>query len=130
MPAARTQLSDEFIVQQRTRLDAVLRELRGGRDNTIADDGHLTKNPATRPKKREDDAQGSAQDDVNQSLRNVSDQRIGRYRASAPERRRRDVWASRRKGRPHTQGPARGRAGGHLYGRRAGPPRSGQVSAC
>jgi DnaK suppressor protein len=70
-------LSDEFIAQQRTRLLAIKNELLGEEEGTIANERADHEAHGDEAAEYEDDAQGLAQDDVNQSLRNVNDHRIG-----------------------------------------------------
>jgi DnaK suppressor protein len=69
-------LSEAFIAQQRTRLEALRRELLGGEENTIADERTSQEEHGDEAEEFEDDAQGMAQDEINQSLRNVNDLRI------------------------------------------------------
>lgn len=77
MTEQQTNLSDEFIAQQRNRLLAMRSELLGGEEDTIASERADQEEHGAEAEEYEDDAQGLAQDDVNQSLRNVNDQRIG-----------------------------------------------------
>jgi DnaK suppressor protein len=77
MTEQQTDLSDEFIAQQRTRLLAIRSELLGGEEGTIANERADPEEHGDEAEEYEDDAQGLAQDDVNQSLRNANDQRIG-----------------------------------------------------
>ncbi|MGH8783173.1 TraR/DksA family transcriptional regulator [Paraburkholderia sp.] len=77
MPDQQGDLSDAFIAQQRTRLEALRRELLGGEENTIEDERTSQEQHGDEAREFEDDAQGMAQDEINQSLRNVNDQRIG-----------------------------------------------------
>jgi DnaK suppressor protein len=77
MPDQQGNLSEAFIAQQRTRLEALRRELLGGEENTIADARTSREQHGDEAKEFEDDAQDMAQDEINQSLRNVSDHRIG-----------------------------------------------------
>ncbi len=77
MPDEQGDLSEPFIAQQRTRLEALRRELLGGEENAIADERTSSAQHGDEAEEFEDDAQGMAQDEINQSLRNVNDQRIG-----------------------------------------------------
>lgn len=77
MPDQQADLSDTFIAQQRTRLEAMRRELLGGEENTIAGERASEQEHGDEAEESEDDAQRLAQDDVNRSLRNVNDLRIG-----------------------------------------------------
>ncbi|PRY04208.1 TraR/DksA C4-type zinc finger protein [Paraburkholderia sp. BL25I1N1] len=69
-------LSDEFIAQQRKRLEALRRELLGGEAETIADDRTAREEHGDEAEEYEDAAQGMAQNEINQSLHDVNDQRI------------------------------------------------------
>jgi DnaK suppressor protein len=76
MPAQPTPLSTEFIAQQRTRLEALRREVLGGEENTIARGRADEQEHGEEAEEFEDEAQGMAQDEVNQALRNANDRRI------------------------------------------------------
>ncbi|WP_345814207.1 TraR/DksA family transcriptional regulator [Paraburkholderia sp. PREW-6R] len=76
MPGQRSDLSDAFIAQQRARLEAMRRELLGGEESTIGEERLSMEEHGDEPREFEDDAQGMAQDEINQSLRNVNDHRI------------------------------------------------------
>jgi DnaK suppressor protein len=76
MPAQPTPLSTEFIAQQRTRLEALRREVLGGEENTIVRGRADEQEHGEEAEEFEDDAQGMAQDEVNQALRNANDRRI------------------------------------------------------
>lgn len=69
-------LSDEFIAQQRKRLLALRQELLGGEENTIADERTAEEQHGDEAQEFEDEAQGMAQNEVNQALHDVNDQRI------------------------------------------------------
>ncbi|MGV7240488.1 TraR/DksA family transcriptional regulator [uncultured Caballeronia sp.] len=77
MPDRQGDLSEAFIAQQRTRLEAMRRELLGGEENTIADERTSQEKHDDEAVEFEDDAQNMAQDEINQSLRNVNEHRIG-----------------------------------------------------
>ncbi|AMM17605.1 conjugal transfer protein TraR [Burkholderia sp. PAMC 28687] len=77
MPDQQSDLSEAFITQQRTRLEAMRRELLGGEENTIADERTSQEKHDDEAVEFEDDAQNMAQDEINQSLRNVNEHRIG-----------------------------------------------------
>ncbi|AME25503.1 MULTISPECIES: TraR/DksA family transcriptional regulator [Burkholderiaceae] len=77
MPDQQGDLSEAFIAQQRTRLEAMRRELLGGEENTIADERTSQEKHDDEAVEFEDDAQNMAQDEINQSLRNVNEHRIG-----------------------------------------------------
>lgn len=70
-------LSPAFIEQQRKRLEAMRQQLLGGEENTIADEASLQSEHGDEAQEFEDDAQTLAQDEVNQNLRNVNNNRIG-----------------------------------------------------
>jgi DnaK suppressor protein len=76
MPEQQSGLSDEFIAQQRTRLEALRRELLGGEEDTIADDRAAEEEHGDEAEEYEDEAQGMAQNEINQSLHDVNDQRV------------------------------------------------------
>ncbi|SOF00840.1 transcriptional regulator, TraR/DksA family [Burkholderia sp. OK233] len=69
-------LSDEFIAQQRKRLLALRQELLGGEENSIADERTAEEQHGDEAQEFEDEAQGMAQNEVNQALHDVNDQRI------------------------------------------------------
>jgi DnaK suppressor protein len=69
-------LSDEFIAQQRQRLDALRQQLLGGEENTIANQRTAEEEHGDEAEEFEDEAQGMAQNEVNQALHDVNDQRI------------------------------------------------------
>jgi DnaK suppressor protein len=69
-------LSDEFIAQQRKRLLALRQELLGGEANTIANERTAEEQHGDEAHELEDEAQGMAQNEVNQALHDVNDQRI------------------------------------------------------
>jgi DnaK suppressor protein len=70
-------LGEAFIAQQHKRLLALRQELLGAEEDTIADERTDHEQHGDEAEEFEDDAQGMAQDEINQSLRNVNDQRIG-----------------------------------------------------
>ncbi|MFM0199342.1 TraR/DksA C4-type zinc finger protein [Paraburkholderia fungorum] len=69
-------LSDEFIAQQRQRLEALRRQLLGGEENTIANQRTAEEEHGEEAEEFEDVAQGMAQNEVNQALHDVNDQRV------------------------------------------------------
>ncbi|HEY1996972.1 TraR/DksA family transcriptional regulator [Paraburkholderia sp.] len=77
MPDQQSGLSEAFIAQQRTRLEAMRRELLGGEETTIADEQASGQDHGDEAREYEDDAQDMARDEINQSLRDVNNQRIG-----------------------------------------------------
>jgi DnaK suppressor protein len=77
MPDQSGGLSEAFIAQQRTRLEALRRQLLGTEQGTIADERASQEEHGDEAEEFEDDAQGMAQDEINQSLRNTNDLRIG-----------------------------------------------------
>jgi DnaK suppressor protein len=76
MPEQQGDLSDEFIVQQKKRLEALRRELLGGEEDTIADERTAQEEYGDEAEEYEDEAQGMAQNEINQSLHDVNDQRV------------------------------------------------------
>jgi len=76
MPEQQSDLSDEFIAQQRKRLEALLRELLGGEEDTIADERTAQEEHGDEAKEYEEEAQAMAQNEINQSLHDVNDQRV------------------------------------------------------
>jgi DnaK suppressor protein len=76
MPGPEVTLSEDFIAQQRTRLEALRRELLGGEEDTIASERSDEQEHGEEAEAFEDDAQGMAQDEVNQALHDVNDRRI------------------------------------------------------
>ncbi|OAJ57374.1 conjugal transfer protein TraR [Paraburkholderia ginsengiterrae] len=76
MSAQQVALSDEFIAQQRKRLETMRQQLLGAEEDTIADRRADEEQHGGEAEEFEDDAQGMTQEEVNQSLRNVNDQRI------------------------------------------------------
>lgn len=76
MPDNQSVLSDAFIAQQRARLEAMLRELLGGEASTIAEERALQEERGSEAQEFEEAGQDMAQNEINQSLRNVNDQRI------------------------------------------------------
>jgi DnaK suppressor protein len=69
-------LSDEFIAQQRQRLEALRRQLLGGEENTIANQRTAEEEHGEEAEEFEDEAQGMAQSEVNQTLHDLNDQRV------------------------------------------------------
>ncbi|MEA3088285.1 MAG: DnaK suppressor protein [Paraburkholderia sp.] len=69
-------LSDEFIAQQRQRLEALRRQLLGGEENTIANQRTAEEEHGEEAEEFEDEAQGMAQSEINQALHDVNDQRV------------------------------------------------------
>ncbi|CAE6726534.1 RNA polymerase-binding transcription factor DksA [Paraburkholderia domus] len=76
MPEQPVKLSDDFIAQQRKRLMALRQQLLGGEENTIADERAAQEQRGDEAEEFEDVAQGMAQNEVNQALHDVNDQRI------------------------------------------------------
>ncbi|MFM0209750.1 TraR/DksA family transcriptional regulator [Paraburkholderia sediminicola] len=76
MPEQPVNLSDDFIAQQRKRLMAMRQQLLGGEENTIADERTSQEEHGDEAEEFEDAAQGMAQNEVNQALHDVNDQRI------------------------------------------------------
>jgi DnaK suppressor protein len=70
-------LSKDFLEQQRNRLDALLSTLLGREENTIASERADQKLHGSEAEELEDRAQGMAQQEIDQGLRNTNDQRIG-----------------------------------------------------
>ncbi|MGF6754348.1 TraR/DksA family transcriptional regulator [Paraburkholderia sp. GAS334] len=69
-------LSQEFIAQQRKRLEALRRELLGGEENTLANERAAQEQHGDEAEELEDKAQGMAQREINQTLHDVHDRRI------------------------------------------------------
>jgi DnaK suppressor protein len=69
-------LSAEFIAQQRARLEALRRQVLGEEENTIADERTAQEQHGDEAEEFEDVAQGMAQNEVNQALHDVNDQRV------------------------------------------------------
>ena len=76
MPEQPVSLSDDFIALQRKRLMALRQQLLGGEENTIADERASQEEHGDEAEEFEDAAQGMAQNEVNQALHDVNDQRI------------------------------------------------------
>ena len=76
MPEQPVNLSDDFIALQRKRLMALRQQLVGGEENTIADERASQEEHGDEAEEFEDAAQGMAQNEVNQALHDVNDQRI------------------------------------------------------
>jgi DnaK suppressor protein len=76
MSGPKVTLSEEFIAQQRTRLVALRGELLGGEENTIASERSDEQEHGGEAEEFEDEAQGMAQNEVNQALHDVNDRRI------------------------------------------------------
>ncbi|CAN7303999.1 TraR/DksA family transcriptional regulator [Caballeronia sp. LjRoot34] len=76
MSGQEAKLGDEFIAQQRKRLEALRQQLLGGEENTVANERTNEKQHGEEAGELEDYAQSMEQQEVNQSLRNVNDQRI------------------------------------------------------
>jgi len=76
MTSRKTTLSETFIAQQRTRLEALRQQLLGGEEQQIATERSFQELHGDEPEEFEDDAQTMEQDEVNQNVRNVNDQRI------------------------------------------------------
>ena len=69
-------LSEEFIAQQRTRLEALRQQLLGAEEDTIASERSDEQEHGDEADEFEDEAQGMAQNEVNQALHDVNDQRV------------------------------------------------------
>jgi DnaK suppressor protein len=76
MSGPKVTLSEEFIAQQRTRLVVLRGELLGGEENTIASERSDEQEHGGEAEEFEDEAQGMAQNEVNQALHDVNDRRI------------------------------------------------------
>lgn len=76
MPEQPVNLSDDFIALQRKRLMALRQQLLGGEENTIAEERASQEEHGDEAEEFEDAAQGMAQNEVNQALHDVNDQRI------------------------------------------------------
>jgi DnaK suppressor protein len=76
MPQQQANLSDTFIAQQRTRLEAMRRQVLGGEEDTTADERSDEEEHGEEAEEFEDAAQDMAQNEVNQALHDVNDQRI------------------------------------------------------
>lgn len=77
MASQQSGLSDDFIAQQRARLEAMRRALLGNEEGTISGERKFQEERGSEAHELEDDAQRMEQDIANQALRNVNDQRIG-----------------------------------------------------
>jgi len=69
-------LGEAFITQQRTRLEALRRQLLGGEEDTLVNERTAQEQHGDEAEELEDEAQGAAQQEVNQALHDVNDQRI------------------------------------------------------
>jgi DnaK suppressor protein len=76
MSDQRGTLSQDFLEQQRERLDALRRTLLGGEEGTIATGRVDQEQHGDEAEEFEDAAQAMAQQEINQNLRNVNDLRI------------------------------------------------------
>jgi DnaK suppressor protein len=76
MPDQQSNLSDTFIAQQRKRLLALHQELLGGEANRNADERDNDEQYGEEAHEFEEDAQDLAQNEINQGLHDVNDQRI------------------------------------------------------
>ena len=76
MPQQQANLSDTFIAQQRTRLEAMRRQVLGGEEDTTADERSDEEEHGAEAEEFEDAAQDMAQNEVNQALHDVNDQRV------------------------------------------------------
>ena len=76
MSQHQTPLSAEFVTQQRKRLEALRRQLLGTEENTIARGRATQQEHGQEAEEFEDEAQEMFQQEVNQALRDVNDQRI------------------------------------------------------
>lgn len=77
MSAHQVTLSEEFIAQQRKRLEALRRELLGGAENTRANERAAQEQHGDEAEEYEDVAQDMTQQQVNQALHDVNYRRIG-----------------------------------------------------
>ncbi|MDE1180001.1 MAG: TraR/DksA family transcriptional regulator [Paraburkholderia sp.] len=77
MTGQQSGLSEAFIAQQRARLEAMRQQLLGGEQSTIDDERTAQAQHGDEAEEYEDDAQNMAQDEIDQSLRDVNNQRIG-----------------------------------------------------
>lgn len=77
MPEQQSDLSEDFIAQQRKRLEALRRQLLGGEESMLADERTGQEQHGDEAEEFEDEAQGMAQNEVNQSLHDADDQRVG-----------------------------------------------------
>lgn len=71
-----TTLDQQFIEQQRKRLEALRRQLLGGEQEAIAKERALQEERGDEAQEFEDEAQDMAQHEINQSLHDVNDRRI------------------------------------------------------
>lgn len=69
-------LSEEFIAQQRKRLEALRRELLGGKEDSLANERTAQEQHRDEAEEIEDEAQGMAQREVSRALRAANDRRI------------------------------------------------------
>jgi DnaK suppressor protein len=76
MSAHQDTLSEEFIAQQRKRLEALRRELLGAKEDTLANERTAREEHGKEAGEFEDEAQGMTQREVNQALRDVNERRI------------------------------------------------------
>ncbi|NYH14342.1 TraR/DksA family transcriptional regulator [Paraburkholderia bryophila] len=76
MADPQSDLSEEFIAQQRARLMALRRQLLGGEEDTIADERTAKEEHGEEAEEYEDDAQDMAQNEITQSLHDVNDHRV------------------------------------------------------
>ncbi|MFM0596457.1 TraR/DksA family transcriptional regulator [Paraburkholderia dilworthii] len=76
MADQQSDLSEEFIAQQRARLMALRRQLLGGEEDTIADERTAKEEHGDEAEEYEDDAQDMAQNEITQSLHDVNDHRV------------------------------------------------------
>ncbi|NYH27336.1 TraR/DksA family transcriptional regulator [Paraburkholderia bryophila] len=76
MADQQSDLSEEFIAQQRARLMALRRQLLGGEEDTIADERTAKEERGDEAEEYEDDAQDMAQNEITQSLHDVNDHRV------------------------------------------------------
>jgi DnaK suppressor protein len=69
-------LSEDFITQQRTRLEALRRQLLGAEEDTLASERSDEQEHGEEAEEFEDEAQDMSRNEVNQALRDVNDRRI------------------------------------------------------
>ncbi|RFU47669.1 TraR/DksA family transcriptional regulator [Paraburkholderia sp. DHOC27] len=76
MSGQHDELSEQFIAQQRQRLEAMRKQLLGGEESTFADERTQEEEHGDEAHEFEEEAQGSAQKEIDQALHDVNDQRV------------------------------------------------------
>jgi DnaK suppressor protein len=76
MSAHQVALSEEFIAQQRKRLEALRRELLGGEGTTLANERTAPERHGDEAEDFEDAAQDMSQQEINRALHDVNSRRI------------------------------------------------------